>query len=189
MRKTIGRMLKTDRRSDQSQLAHATERGADMIQVALYAIAALIIAVVAFTLYSQFTSSNAVKNHISNIKMLDSGVYGLFSRQGLRNYTTINTPSVAKTNATPEDFKNGTNITNEWGGNITLTAVAGNTFTITDPAVPKKECVDIVLGTYTSFASVKVGAKTLTRATTATATQDAVAGCAGVTNTIIYTHG
>jgi len=168
---------------------HASEIGADMMQVALYAIAALMIAVTAFTLYAQFTSTNSTKDHITDIKMLDSGIYELFSTQGLRSYTSIKTSSVAPTGATPDHLKNGAFITNTWGGNITLAPAAPNTFTITDPAVPKKECINIVLGTYTNFLKVKVGAKTLTRATSATAPADAATGCAAATNTIVFTHG
>ena len=166
---------------------HLKERGADMIQVGLYAIAALIVMILAFMLYTQFTSANKTKEHITNIKMLNAGVYNLFHQQGLRNYTSITTASVAKTNATPEGFKDGNAITNEWSGNITLGA-AGNSFTITDKAIPLKECIDIILGSYTDFASVKVGAKTITKATAATAPSDAILGCASATNTIIYTH-
>jgi len=172
-------------------MKYLAERGADMTQVALYAIAALIVVTLAFTLYSQFTSSNKVKEHIIGIKTLNSGIDALFKRQGLRNYTTINNAAVAQTNATPESLKNGAAITNEWGGNITIASAPGNSFTITDLGIPKKECVDVVLGTYTDFTSVKIGTgagKTLTRATTATAPADAVAGCAGVTNTIVFTH-
>jgi len=175
-------------------MKYLAERGADMTQVALYAIAALIVVVLAFTLYSQFTSTNNVKNHITSIKMLNTGIASLFERQGLRRYTSINTAAIAQTNATPDSIKDGVNITNQWGGGIILTAFtipggrANNSFTIVDRNIPKKECVDIVLGTYINFYKVVVGGKNLSRATSATAAADAVAGCKLAANTIVFTH-
>jgi len=175
-------------------LKYLAERGADMTQVALYAIAALIVVVLAFTLYSQFTSTNNVKNHITSIKMLNTGIASLFERQGLRNYGSINTAAIAQTNATPDSLKDGVNITNKWGGAITLATYTipggrpNNSFTITDYNIPKKECVDIVLGTYTNFYQVVVGGRILKRATSATAAADAVVGCKLATNTIVFIH-
>jgi len=175
-------------------MKYLAERGADMTQVALYAIAALIVVTLAFTLYSQFTTSNKIKNHITNIEMLNTGIASLFESQGLRNYATINTNIVAQTNATPKSFKDGVNITNEWGGAILLrpyTLPGGrpnNTFYIADYNIPKKECVDIVLATYTNFYQVWVGGKTVKRATAATAGADAIAGCKTNSNVIYFTH-
>lgn len=170
-------------------MKYLAERGADMTQVALYAIAALIVVVLAFTLYSQFTSTNKVKEHITSIKMLNSGLESLFSRQGLHNYSSVlgNESNLVKTNAVPESLKNGAAITNEWGGDITLASLGG-TFTITDPNIPDKECVDIVLGSYTNFTNVLAGTVLLTRASGPTAAADAVAGCVGGATTIVFTH-
>jgi len=171
-------------------MKYLAERGADMTQVALYAIAALIVVVLAFTLYSQFTSTNKVKEHITSIKMLNSGLESLFSRQGLHNYSSVlgNESNLVKTNAVPESLKNGAAITNEWGGDIILLPVTGNSFTITDPNIPDKECVDIVLGSYTNFTNVLAGTVLLTRASGPTAAADAVAGCVGGATTIVFTH-
>lgn len=114
-------------------------------------IASVIVAGVYIT-YSIVRSGNQANEEVRNMIVLRENIKKMFSMQG--TYSGLNTALVAKSGFVPSNIKtDGTNLSNVWGNNYTISPVQistpGGTFTNlfrVQSIVPKNACEKVVQG-------------------------------------------
>lgn len=130
------------------------QRGASLLEgIAYLGIAALVILGAVSLLTGAFSSaqSNRASEELvsirTNVKKLYMGQANSYTAGAMT--TALNTAGVFPTTLAA----NGANMTNSWGGNVTVTG-AGSTFTITYTGVPQADCISMLSGA-SGWVSVK----------------------------------
>lgn len=138
--------------------------------------AALIIA--AFVVYPKVQAANRAQAEEQNIAAIAAGARSLYA--GSSSYASISNQVLLNAKVFPDSMVDatGANVTNAWGGIVTVLPSTNvtNGFNIEETGVPQVECTKIVSGAGTNFtyimlngAQVKTAVKALDPATVAAA--------------------
>ena len=137
-------------------LSKKNEKGLSLIEASMVlALSAIVVSGVMFY-YQSASDSNKTQNTISEVMSTVAAINGLFVGQS--SYTGLNTAVLAHSSAIPVTYKSGDNITNPFGGGVTITA-GDNRYGITLDKIPTSACLNLAsMNLGTSLYGVAVNA-------------------------------
>ncbi|WP_033813605.1 type 4 pilus major pilin [Escherichia coli] len=145
------------------------EKGLSLIESAMVlALAATVTAGVMFY-YQAASDSNKTQAAISEVMSATSAINGLYI--GQNSYSGLTASILKNSSAIPENYKNGNQIMNPFGGNLTVeaadTSAAGNFgYHLTLDKLPKSACISLAtLNLGTSAAGYGIGIEIPNRVT------------------------
>ncbi|HGK6401209.1 TPA: type 4 pilus major pilin [Escherichia coli] len=145
------------------------EKGLSLIESAMVlALAATVTAGVMFY-YQAASDSNKTQAAISEVMSATSAINGLYI--GQNSYSGLTASILKNSSAIPENYKNGDQIMNPFGGNLTVeaadTSAAGNFgYHLTLDKLPKSACISLAtLNLGTSAAGYGIGIENPNRVT------------------------
>lgn len=169
------------------------QRGFSLFETMLVAVIMLVAITVIYNVFIKSKSQSDANNEATQITSIMAGVKSTYGgRQGFAGLTTT---VMINSGGFPANMVSGTNVSNVWGGAVTVAAAniapgTNNAFAITYTSVPQVECTALVSQVAGVFRIVTVGG-TAVKTTTApeldvTALTTACAAGGGA-NTIVMT--
>ena len=128
-----------------ARLGSTRKRGVTLIEAVLYISIALALIVGGLVFFQQASLAQRTNSAVRNISAIASETRGLFSQQN--SFNGLDTSSLINAGAVPTSLINGTDLKNEWGGNIVVASTGGtgvnadNGFTVIYPNLPTGACV------------------------------------------------
>ena len=138
-------MTSTSTLARAARLGSTRKRGVTLIEAVLYISIALALIVGGLVFFQQASLAQRTNSAVRNISAIASETRGLFSQQN--NFNGLETSSLINAGAVPTSLINGTDLRNEWGGNIVVASTGGtgvnadNGFTVIYPNLPTGACV------------------------------------------------
>mgnify|MGYP004489840995 CR=1 FL=1 len=122
------------------------QKGLSLIEAAMtLAVAATVTAAVMFY-YRAASDSNKSQSSISLVMSATSAINGLY--MGRSDYTGLTSSVLVNSSAIPDSYKNGTTITNPFGGSLTVGTPAGSNgggfgYFLKLDGLPKSACISL----------------------------------------------
>jgi type II secretory pathway pseudopilin PulG len=167
-----------------------------MREFILYSIVAILTVlglVAAVNFFGQGRDNQNLTAATADLVTLVQNIQGVYS--GNNSFSNIGTGNVISGGMAPASMVNGTALTNQFSGSVTVGAgTTGNTFTITEAGVPQSVCAKLG-GAFTNGGLVSLningkGSLTPTGTTTSALTSANIAGqCAAGLNSLVFEFG
>lgn len=161
------------------------QAGATLLEALSFLAIAAIVVIGATSLLTSAFSSSDTNTHLRELISLKTAVKSYLSGQG--NYAGATNTNLIAAGLVPSTLSvSGTNITNSYGGAVTIASATGGTsYSITTAALTKQACVKLV-PQLSGFLSVQVGMG-VAKTTFPYAAADAITDCGAGPATVIMT--
>lgn len=157
------------------------EEGLSAIEIVLIALAGLILIGGALYYFTVFRADNDMNDALSDVSTVAGNVQSWYSGQG-GNFAGLSNTAGISANVFPQSMVNGANVTDPWGGAVTLQADASQGFDVIFANVPADACNHLGTERLGSLLSVTINGTNMTPPNN---TPAAVAGaCTAGGNTI-----
>lgn len=143
--------------------SHKAQRGLNLIELLLVMAIVTAIAIGAFIIYPRVQASRAATTESTSLTFAVAQVQGIYT-QG--NYQTLSNEVAINADVFPASMVDGDNVTNQWGGAVTIQGALGdgtpNTtgqaryISITHEQVPTAVCKKLVPATASNFGTVRI---------------------------------
>lgn len=165
------------------------QRGATILELALWSAGALVVIALAAYGYLKFSENNRTAATQQQLLDLQSGIRQLYVDP---NFNGLTPAQIINSGKSPSGMASGTNLVNKWGGIVTLAAASlnggtDNAFAIGFPQVPRAECNSLISGLAQNFSVITVGSTTVKDASTPVNPATVTTACNNPANTITFT--
>lgn len=159
------------------------QKGFTLMEVMIVLGVAAVILIGIFARGSDAYDEATAQTMAGDTQLMAGKIQKMFRNSPAPRYSGLTSTVALDGNAVPQHWRNGSNITTEWG-NITLGTASSNTrFTMSFAGVPQEACTAFTTALLGTFDSIAVNGTAV--ANTATVTTN----CANATNTVLITGG